>query len=164
MADRSIDTGREAIGDRGNSPTIDAPTTPTTSRELSQPRESNTRDVSGRGITEETKPPQVDNQVAVSGLSNAFAAFTPPSLVTNTAVPNGTTTTQAPLYGDTDPFRIAADIFSRFYGGAPQDKPQAPVVVGDASQSSGSGSNAGLFLVIAIVIGVGYFLYKRYAK
>lgn len=87
----------------------------------------------------------------------------PPSELTITSgvIQSGQT---QPIYGDSDPFRIAADVFSRFYSGTPTETPQSPVVVGDTSTSGGRSGNGGLFVLLAVVGVVGYFLYKRYAQ
>lgn len=77
---------------------------------------------------------------------------------------NSQTPSSQPIYGDDDPFRIAADVFSRFYGGAPEERPDEPVIVGDTSMSSGSSGNGRLLVLLAVVGVVGYFLYKRYAS
>lgn len=154
MPERSIDTGREAITGR-DTPVL----TESTPR---QDMQGSLRNVSGRSITDKETTPVtqtgagfVSKPLSASDLANFFGD---PSLVQDSGVPNGVA--QPRSFGS-NPLGILADLFSYAYGRAPVESPQAPVVVGDASVGSSGGSNAGLFVLLAIVGIVGYFIYKR---
>lgn len=151
MADRELQPVRTPI-ERNSPPAVITP------------RQSllDTRDTYSRGVTDNADVKQGDTSFAQKPLSPYYGEPAP-----NTTINSGVSSSgqvQRPLYGDGDPFRIAADLFSRFYGGAPTEQPQAPVVVGDASIGQSRGSNTGL-LILLVVIGVaGYYLYRRYAS
>ncbi len=160
MPDRSIDTGRQNIGDRGGiTPTV------TTPREVpTQAMRGTLREVSGRSITDKETTPVTPTTQFESKPFNAADKpdfFGLPTLTQDTGVQNGAT--QPRSFGS-DPLGILADIFSSAYGRAPVESPQAPVVVGDASQGSDRSSNAGLLVLLGIVAVVGYFIYKRMNK
>ncbi len=168
MPERTIDTGRQNIGDRSGTIALDNPrSTPDRTVETA-PRTiearapmGDTRNVSGRSVTtdseQEYTTPNIQNP------SNAWDFFTPPVINTDVSV-STSGQPQQPLYGDEDPYRIAADVFSKFYSNAPTEGPQSPVVVGDTGSSTGGGSNAGIIVILLVVGVVGYFLYKRYNK
>lgn len=97
--------------------------------------------------------------------NSQLADYGQPDLSVSNGVSN-TGATQQPvtpayLYDVNNPLGLVSDLFSRFYGGTPTESPQSPVVVGDTATGTSSGSNAGLFILIAIVGIVGYFVYRR---
>jgi hypothetical protein len=125
------------------------------------------RDIAGRGVVALT-PENDPNRPIVTPVLNYgdLGNYRMPAdvdLTLDSGIPPGGQP-QQPMYGDGDPFRIAADLFSRFYGGAPVESPQSPVVVGDASIGSSGGSNTGLIIILLVVVGGGYFIYRRYAQ
>lgn len=162
MADRTIDTGREANTGRDTpvlTETSNARSVPT---QTTQSMQGTLREVSGRAITAKETTPVTQTGAGFESkpLSTADMPdfFGVPSLVQDSGVPNGVT---PPRSFGSNPLGILADLFSSAYGRAPVESPQAPVVVGDASVGSSGGSNAGLFVLLAIVGIVGYFIYKR---
>jgi hypothetical protein len=69
-------------------------------------------------------------------------------------------------YGDQYGFPgVLADLFLRTFGADSTDKPQAPVVVGDAGMASSSGGANTLLIVLVVagIAGAGYyfFVYKK---
>lgn len=161
MADRTIDTGREANTGRDTpvlTETSNARSVPT---QTTQDMQGTLRVVSGRSITDKETTPvtpqtQINNKpLNASDLPDFFGL---PSLVQDSGVESAVT--QPKSFGN-NPLGILADLFASSYGRAPVESPQAPIVVGDASAGSGGGSNAGLLVLLAIAAIVGYFIYKR---
>lgn len=127
------------------------------------------RDSGGRGVVDASNPQPsaiipswavgaIGNPIDwifVSGNSGGQATGVPPSTASNPVA----------IYGNGDPFAIAADLFSKFFSASPSlSQPTQPVVVGDAGLQKSGGSSLLIIVIVGIVAIGGYYLYKRYKQ
>ncbi len=145
-------------------------TNPDVARGADVQRSAISRDMGTRQLitVTETQIPAPDMSWAAQPLApntGGFAGYGQPDLTLNTGVNSNFVQQQdLPRYDLQNPLGLSADLFSRFFSNAPTESPQSPVVVGDVGTSSGTGSNAGLLLVIAVLGIGGYFLYRRFKQ
>lgn len=139
-------------------------------RQIETPRNATAPRSAGRSIeVYEQLPAKVIPDVSpalVIGNPGDLSAYGQPDLTLHNGVSNTGQTQQpiTPYYDISNPLGLSADLFSKFFSNAPTDSPQSPVVVGDVGASSGTSSNAGLLLVLAILGIGGYFLYRRFKQ
>lgn len=157
MAERTLNPSRQAIEPRG----VEA--NQSERKSLVETRQS----PNARGVIDYNEKVErtvvIPSWGATAGNLTFYDVFPRPPI--DQPITSGVSQTGQPLqpiYGDDDAFRIAADVFSKFYGAAPTETAQSPVVVGDAAFATQGGSNVGLILILGLIGVAGYFLYKKY--
>lgn len=160
------DTTRQPSEERLPPPTRDSsPRFVDVARNPTAPRQMENRSM----VVVDSTPVQVvpdTSYATVQGNPGNLSAYGQPDLTIANGVSSTGQTQQpiTPYYDISNPLGLSADLFSKFFSNAPTDSPQSPVVVGDTGTSTGTGSNAGL-LIVLVLLGIGgYFLYRRFKQ
>lgn len=99
---------------------------------------------------------------------------TPPTIPDTPTTPTTPTTPNTPTDTIPDnPFKLLVDEFKSLFGTPVYNPPlqnqssgyvPSTSLGGSSGASSSGGSSIGIFVIVAVIAAVGYFLYKRYAK